>query len=55
MVAAVGLRRQVSCPLLSNLREVAVRVRQLCEKYDLPYNTASLPRQLFRTQRIIHG
>jgi hypothetical protein len=30
-------------------------VRELCEKYDLPYNSASLPRQLFRTQKIIHG
>ena len=39
----------------NRLPEVSVRVRELCEKYDLPYNTASLPRQYFRTQRIIHG
>ena len=37
------------------LPEVSERVRLLCEKYDLPYNSASLPKQLFRTQRIIHG
>ncbi|SEA62738.1 MULTISPECIES: acyl-CoA desaturase [unclassified Mycobacterium] len=39
----------------NRLPEVSVRVRELCEKYDLPYNTASLPRQYFRAQRIIHG
>lgn len=27
----------------------------MCAKYDLPHNSASPPRQLFRTQRIIHG
>ena len=37
------------------LPQISVRVRELCEKFDLPYNSASLPRQLFRTQRIIHG
>jgi fatty acid desaturase len=39
----------------NRLAQVSIRVRELCEKYDLPYNTESLPRQLFRTQRIIHG
>ena len=36
------------------LPEVSVRVRELCGKYDLPYNTGSLALQLFRTQRIVH-
>lgn len=49
-------RRQAIVPLPRNrLREDGVRVGQLCEKYDLPHNSASLPRQLFRTQRIVHG
>lgn len=39
----------------NRLPQISVRVRELCEKYDLPYNSASLPRQYFRTQRIIHG
>ncbi|MGB5110450.1 MAG: acyl-CoA desaturase [Mycobacterium sp.] len=39
----------------NRLAQISVRVRELCAKYDLPYNTASLPRQYFRTQRIIHG
>ncbi|ANE81588.1 fatty acid desaturase [Mycobacterium adipatum] len=38
----------------NRLPEVSVRVRQLCEKYDLPYNTGPLALQLFRTQRIVH-
>lgn len=33
--------------------EIAVRVRQLCEKYDLPYTTASLGRQYWLTFRTI--
>ena len=37
------------------LPEISVRVRALCEKYDLPYNTGTLALQFFRTQRIIHG
>jgi fatty acid desaturase len=37
----------------NRLAQISVRVRELCEKYDLPYNTGSLPRQFFRTQRII--
>lgn len=51
---AEGGRSVVRLPS-NRLREVSARVQQLCEKYDLPYNSASLPRQLFRTQRIIHG
>ncbi|QRY47267.1 acyl-CoA desaturase [Mycolicibacterium boenickei] len=39
----------------NRLPQISVRVRELCEKYGLPYNMASLPRQYFRTQRIIHG
>ncbi len=39
----------------NRLAEVSVPVRELCEKYDLPYNSASLGRQYFRTQRTIHG
>jgi NADPH-dependent stearoyl-CoA 9-desaturase len=34
--------------------QIAVRVRALCEKYDLPYTTGSLPRQYFLTLRTIH-
>jgi fatty acid desaturase len=34
-------------------REIAVRVRELCDKYDLPYTTASLPRQYLSTLRTI--
>ncbi|MBI3228518.1 MAG: acyl-CoA desaturase [Mycolicibacterium cosmeticum] len=29
--------------------EISVRVRALCEKYDLPYTTGSLPRQYFQS------
>lgn len=38
----------------NRLAQVSVRVRELCEKYDLPYNTGSFPKQYFRTQRTIH-
>jgi fatty acid desaturase len=34
--------------------EIAARVRPLCEKYDLPYNTGSLGHQYLSTLRIIH-
>ncbi|WP_019929104.1 fatty acid desaturase [Nocardia sp. BMG111209] len=33
---------------------VAVRVRELCEKYDLPYTSGSLPRQYFLAMRTLH-
>lgn len=33
--------------------EVAVRVRELCDKYDLPYTTGSLPVQYFKAWRTI--
>jgi fatty acid desaturase len=35
-------------------REIAVRVRALCDKYDLPYTSGSLLRQYFLTLRTIH-
>jgi len=35
-------------------RQIAVRVRALCDKYDLPYTTGSLARQYFLTLRTIH-
>jgi len=38
----------------NRLREVAVRVRALCEKYDLPYTTGSLVRQYLQVLRTIH-
>ncbi|MEV0251281.1 acyl-CoA desaturase [Nocardia sp. NPDC050712] len=34
--------------------EIAVRVRALCEKYDLPYTTGSLSHQYLLTLRTIH-
>jgi NADPH-dependent stearoyl-CoA 9-desaturase len=34
--------------------QIAVRVRALCDKYDLPYTTGSLVRQYFLTLRTIH-
>ncbi|MFF2087283.1 fatty acid desaturase family protein [Nocardia sp. NPDC058176] len=34
--------------------EIAVRVRALCDKYDLPYTTGPLPRQYLLTLRTIH-
>ncbi|MBB3036242.1 fatty acid desaturase family protein [Hoyosella altamirensis] len=33
--------------------EIAERVRQLCEKYDLPYTTGSLMKQAMLTQRTV--
>lgn len=37
----------------NRLAEVAVRVRALCDKYDLPYTTGSLPVQYFKSWRTI--
>lgn len=34
--------------------QIAVRVRQLCDKYDLPYTSGSLMRQYLLTLRTIH-
>src|SRR6476619_2696572 len=34
--------------------QIAVRVRALCDKYDLPYVTGSRPRQYLQTLRTIH-
>ena len=34
--------------------EIAIRVRALCDKYDLPYTTGSLARQYLLTLRTIH-
>ncbi|WP_123026743.1 fatty acid desaturase family protein [Mycolicibacterium stellerae] len=34
--------------------QIAVRVRALCDKYDLPYTTGPLVRQYFLTLRTIH-
>ena len=34
--------------------QIAVRVRALCDKYDLPYTTGSLVRQYLLTLRTIH-
>jgi fatty acid desaturase len=38
----------------NRLREISRDVRALCEKYDLPYTTGSLPRQYLLTLRTIH-
>ncbi len=38
----------------NRLAEIAVRVRALCEKYDLPYTTGPLVRQYLLTLRTIH-
>ncbi len=38
----------------NRLPEVAVRVRELCKKYDLPYTSGSLARQYFLTLRTIY-
>ncbi|NUS43938.1 MAG: fatty acid desaturase [Mycobacteriaceae bacterium] len=37
----------------NRLAQVAVRVRQLCDKYDLPYTTGSLPVQYLKAWRTI--
>jgi fatty acid desaturase len=34
--------------------QIATRVRALCEKFDLPYTTGSLPGQYLQTLRTIH-
>ncbi|MFM9377391.1 fatty acid desaturase family protein [Gordonia sp. VNK21] len=38
----------------NRMAEVSVAVRELCEKYDLPYNTGSLGMQYLRTLRTIN-
>ncbi len=38
----------------NRLPAIAHEVRALCDKYDLPYTTGPLPRQYWRTLRIIH-
>jgi NADPH-dependent stearoyl-CoA 9-desaturase len=38
----------------SRYAQIAARVRELCDKYDLPYNSKSLAQQYFSTLRIIH-
>ncbi|GAB05869.1 putative acyl-CoA desaturase [Gordonia amarae NBRC 15530] len=38
----------------NRLAEISVRVRQLCDKYDLPYTTGSLPVQYLKTLRTIN-
>ncbi|MDA4110216.1 fatty acid desaturase family protein [Mycolicibacterium holsaticum] len=38
----------------NRLAEIAVRVKALCAKYDLPYTSGSLARQYFLTLRTIH-
>ena len=38
----------------NRLAEISVRVRELCEKYDLPYTTGSLPVQYLKTLRTIN-
>jgi NADPH-dependent stearoyl-CoA 9-desaturase len=37
----------------NRLAQISIRVRQLCEKYDLPYTTGSLSRQYLQTFRTI--
>ena len=34
--------------------EIAVRVRALCDKYDLPYNSSSIVHQYLSTLKIIN-
>jgi fatty acid desaturase len=34
--------------------EIAARVRQLCDKYDIAYTSGSLPRQYLSTLKVIH-
>ncbi|MGE2718406.1 fatty acid desaturase family protein [Mycolicibacterium celeriflavum] len=38
----------------NRLAQIAVRVRAICDKYDLPYTSGSLVRQYFLTLRTIH-
>jgi fatty acid desaturase len=38
----------------NRLRQIAVRVEALCDKYDIPYATGSLVRQYFQVLRTIH-
>ena len=38
----------------NRLAQIAVRVRQVCDKYDLPYTSSSLARQYFLVLRTIH-
>jgi fatty acid desaturase len=38
----------------NRLAQIAHEVRALCDKYDLPYTTGSLPRQYLLTLRTIH-
>ena len=38
----------------NRLPEIAARVRELCDKYDLPYTSGSLAGQYFQTLRTIH-
>jgi NADPH-dependent stearoyl-CoA 9-desaturase len=38
----------------NRLSQIALDVRALCDKYDLPYTTGSLPRQYLLTLRTIH-
>jgi NADPH-dependent stearoyl-CoA 9-desaturase len=38
----------------NRLAQIAGRVRQLCDKYDLPYTTGPLPRQYLLAFRTIH-
>ncbi|MET9485571.1 acyl-CoA desaturase [Nocardia sp. NPDC006630] len=37
----------------NRLKDIAVRVRAMCDKYDLPYTTGSLPVQYFKSWRTI--
>jgi fatty acid desaturase len=38
----------------NRLAQIAVRVQEVCEKYDLPYTSSSLVRQYFLVLRTIH-
>jgi len=38
----------------NRLPQIAVRVREVCDKYDLPYTISSLARQYFLVLRTIH-
>ena len=38
----------------NRLPQIAVRVREVCDKYDLPYTTGSLVRQYLQVLRTIH-